>query len=237
MWILVTGGAKRLGAALCLALAEKGHSIAVHYRHSEKEALEIVAKCQALGVQAVSIQGDFSSVDGVMNFVQRYLQQVPETGALINNVGEYLTRSALQTSIEDWMRLFQANLHTPFILSQALAPSIIRAKGQIINIGVMGLMRRHANTYSTAYTIAKDALWMLTLALARELAPHGVRANMVSPGQLEISIDLPQDINQLPMHRPGYCWEVCHVVNFLLDQASAYITGQNIEVAGGVGLA
>ena len=237
MWILVTGGAKRLGAAICLALAEKGYSIAVHYRHSEKEALEVVAKCQALGVQAIPIQGDFSSVAGVMNFVQRYLQQFPETSALINNVGEYLVRSALQTSIDEWMRLFQTNLHTPFLLSQALAPALIRSKGQIINIGVMGLMRRHANTYSTAYAIAKDGLWMLTLALAREFASQGVRVNMVSPGQLEISIDLPQDTNQLPMHRPGYCREVCHVVNFLLDPASAYITGQNIEVAGGVGLA
>jgi 3-oxoacyl-[acyl-carrier protein] reductase len=233
MWTLVTGGSKRLGAALCLALAEKGHSVVVHYNRSQKEAFEVVANCQAMGKQAAAIQGDFSSITSVQEFVQRYLQQFPETVALINNVGEYFIRSALQTSIEEWMYLFQVNLHTPLILMQALAASLIRHKGQILNIGVSGLRRHSANTYATAYTLTKEGLWGLTLATARELAPQGVRVNMVSPGELTISVDH----HKIPMHRPASCWEVCRVVNFLLDPESAYITGQNIEVAGGLGLA
>ncbi len=233
MWTLVTGGAKRLGSALCLSLAEKGHSVVVHYNKSEKEALEIVASCQAMGRQAAAIQGDFSSVDSTKKFVQRYLEQFPETNTLINNVGEYLIRSALNTSIEEWLYLFQANLNTPFILSQALTPSIIRSQGQMINIGVSGLRGHIANTYASAYMLTKQALWGLTLALARELAPEKVRVNMVSPGELNISVDH----HRLPMNRPAYCWEVCRVVNFLLDPESSYITGQNIEVAGGLGLA
>lgn len=233
MWTLVTGGAKRLGAALCLALAEKGHSIVVHYRHSQKEALQVVAHCQALGREAAAIQGDFSSLASVQDFIQRYLQQFSETGALINNVGDYLICSALHTSIEDWMSLFQVNLHTPFMLTQALAPSLVRYQGQIVNIGVSGLYRHAANTYATAYTLTKQGLWGLTLATARELASQGVRVNMVSPGQLEISVDR----HLLPMNRSATCWEVCRVVSFLLDPESAYITGQNIEVAGGLGLA
>lgn len=233
MWTLVTGGAKRLGAALCLALAEKGHSVVVHYRHSQQEALDVVSQCQAKGVQAAAIQGDFSSPAGVKDFIERYLQQFPKTKHLINNVGDYLIRSALRTSVEEWLYLFQVNLHTPFILSQALSSSLIETQGQIINIGVSGLHRHVANTYSTAYTLTKEGLWGLTLALARELAHQGVRVNMVSPGQLDISIDQ----YKIPMHRPATCWEVCRVVNFLLDPESAYLTGQNIEVAGGLGLA
>jgi NAD(P)-dependent dehydrogenase (short-subunit alcohol dehydrogenase family) len=232
MWTLVTGGSKRLGAALCLALAEKGRSVVVHYNQSQKEAFDVVAQCQALGTQAAAIQGDFSSVASVKNFVERYLQQFPETETLINNVGDYLIRSALQTSIDEWITLFQVNLHTPFILTQALIPSLIRNQGQIINIGVSGLHRKAANTYSTAYTLTKQGLWGLTLAAAKELAPQGVRANMVSPGQLDISVDR----HPIPMGRPASCWEVCRVVNFLLDPDSAYLTGQNIEVAGGLGL-
>lgn len=232
MWTLVTGGAKGLGAALCLALAEKGHSVVVHYNHSQKEALEVVAQCQAFGREAASIQGDFYSVASVKDFVLRYLQQFPETTVLINNVGDYLIRSALQTSLDDWIYLFQVNLHTPFILTQAIIPSLLRNKGQIINIGASGLNRQSANTYSTAYFLTKQGLWGLTLALARELAPEGVCVNMVSPGQLDISIDHVQ----IPMRRPAACWEVCRVVNFLLDPESDYITGQNIEVAGGLGL-
>lgn len=233
MWTLVTGGSRRLGAALCLALAEKGHAVAVHYNNSQKEACEVVAQCQAMGVQAAAIQGDFSSLTNVKSFVERYLHQFSETTNLINNVGDYLISSALQTSIEDWISLFQVNLHTPFILTQALIPSLIQNQGQIINIGVSGLHRQVANTYATAYTLTKQGLWGLTLALARELAPQGIRINMVSPGELDISIDH----HPIPMHRPATCWEVCRVVNFLLDPESAYITGQNIEVAGGLGLA
>lgn len=233
MWTLVTGGAKGLGAELCEALAERGHSVAVHYNDSLPEAFEVVARCRAKGQKSDAIQGDFSTLAGVKDFLQRYQEQFSETAALINNVGDYLIGSALQTSTEKWIHLFQVNLHTPFILSQALAPSLIKNKGQIINIGASGLRRNSAQTYSTAYTITKEGLWSLTLSLARELASKEVCVNMVSPGELERSVDH----HRIPMGRPASCAEVCRVVNFLLEPASHYITGQNIEVAGGLGLA
>lgn len=236
MRTLVTGGAKRLGAELCLSLAKKGHSLVVHYNQSYTEALEVVSHCQVFGVQAAAIQGDFSTTSNTKEFIGRYLKQFPDTNILINNVGDYLMGSALQTSVEDWMRLFQVNLHAPLILSQALAPTLIQHRGHIINIGVSGLMRHATNIYATAYMLSKESLWGLTRVLARELAPDGVKVNMVSPGMLDISIDLVQFIPQLPMQRPASCSEVCRVVNFLLDPASDYITGQNIEIAGGFGL-
>lgn len=233
MWTLVTGGAKRLGEAICLALAEKGHSVVVHYHTSQKEALAVVAKCRSFGRDADLIQGDFNTLQSLQDFIKRYLEKFPNTSVLINNVGEYLVRSALQTSIEDWIHLFQVNLHAPFFLTQSLISSIIQSKGQIINIGASGLQRQIANTYSSAYTLTKEGLWGLTLAFARELAPQGVRVNMVSPGQLDISVDH----YPIPMQRVAYCWEVCRVISFLLDSESSYITGQNIEIAGGLGLA
>ncbi len=192
-----------------------------------------MSQCQAIGSQAVAIQGDFSSIANVQDFTRRYLQQFPETGVLINNVGNYLICSALHTSLEDWSSLFHVNLHVPLILTQALASSLIKNQGQVINIGVSGLHRHAASTYATAYNLTKQGLWGLTLALARELAPQNIRVNMVSPGELNISIDH----RSLPMHRPATCNEVCRVVNFLLEPESAYITGQNIEIAGGLGLA
>lgn len=236
MWALITGGAKRLGASLCLALAEKGHSVVVHYNKSQKEALEVVAQCQNLGVKAAAIQGDFSSIQHVKEFTDRYLQQFSPTHMLINNVGHYSHGSTLKTSIEEWINLFQINLHTPIFLAQALAPTLIQTEGQIINIGVSGLQRHAFSTYFTAYYSTKEALWGATQALAKELAPQGVRVNMVSPGVLDIAVDLHQFIHKLPMRRPGYCWEVCNVVTFLLNPDNRYITGQNIEVSGGFGL-
>lgn len=236
MWTLVTGGAKHLGAAICLDLARQGRSVVVHYNHSHKEALEIVDQCVSLGGKAAAIQGSFSTMASTCHFVQRYLQQFPQTIALINNVGAYQTKSALNTTVEEWNELFQVNLHTPFILSRALIPSLMECRGQVINVGTSGLKTGAARTYASAYFLTKQGLWGLTLSLARELAPHGVRVNMVSPGQLDISVDLPKDLNQLPMHRTVHFSEVCRVIRFLLDPSSDSIMGQNIEVAGGVGL-
>ena len=232
MWTLVTGGAKNLGAALCLSLAEAGRSVVVHYSQSQREALDVVALCRAKGGQAEAIQGDLSSIENVQEFLRRYLERFPETNGIINNVGDYLLRSASETSIEEWTHLFQLNLHAPFLLTQALAPSLIRNKGNVINIGVSGLYQHKGSLKAAAYLLTKQALLGLTLSLAREWAPLGVRVNMVSPGELEHSVDH----HLIPMERPATCSEVCRVVNFLLHPESQYLTGQNIEVAGGLGL-
>lgn len=235
-WTLVTGGGKHLGAAICLALAEKGYPVVVHYRASKQEAQAIASRCQSYGVAAETIQGDFSSLPSTLDFIKRYQEKFEDTAHLINNVGNYLIKSALQTSEQEWIDLFQTNLHTPFILIKNLISSITRHRGGIINIGCSGVNDVRANTYSTAYQATKLGLWMLTRSFAKELAPQGVKVNMLSPGHLDTSVDLPKDPSRLPMHRPGYGWEIGRVVTFLLDPASEYITGQNIEVAGGVGL-
>jgi 3-oxoacyl-[acyl-carrier protein] reductase len=138
--------------------------------------------------------------------------------------------------MDEWLKLFQTNLHAPFILIKHLVSSLCQHRGHIINIGAAGLGRMRADTYSTAYTLTKQNLWMLTRSLALELAPAGVRVNMVSPGHLETSVNLPTDPLKLPMGRPGYHHEISRLILFLLDPANHYITGQNIEVAGGVSL-
>lgn len=235
-WILITGGAKRLGAELCLALAGQGQAVVVHYNKSAKEAKEVVNRCRLLGGQAECLQGDFSTTKGVEQFIENYLKQFPATKTLINNVGNYLIESITQTQTDEWMNLFQTNLHAPFILSQALSNSLIASQGQIINLGVSGVKSISANTYASAYYLTKLSLWGLTLSFAKELACKKVCVNMVSPGYLENSIDFPKNSQDFPMQRAGTCSEVVRVVLFLLDPVNHYITGQNIEVAGGVGL-
>lgn len=234
-WILVTGGAKRLGAAICAALAEKGYSVVVHYNTSEQEATDVVNTCRQFNVQAEAIQGDFSSSAGALDFINRYLDRFESTRGLINNVGTYIRKSALQTEVSEWEALIQTNLTTPFVLAKALAPSLIANKGSIINLGAANLYPGKGSVLTAAYRVAKGGLWSLTASLAKELAPSRVTVNMVSPGQLDISVSLPS-LDQLPMHRPAYCSEVARVILFLLSPESAYITGQNIEVSGGYGL-
>jgi NAD(P)-dependent dehydrogenase (short-subunit alcohol dehydrogenase family) len=235
-WTLVTGGAKRLGAELARTLAEQGYSIAVHYNRSPDDAEKVAQECRKRGVQAQIIQGDFQSVESTEDFLQRYLQQFPITHHLINNVGNFLIKSPLETSIEEWLSIFQNNLHVPFMLSKALAPSLKKIKGAIVNIGMAGVNGGRADTYCTAYHCAKTSLNSLTKSLAKELASDGVRVNMISPGYLENAVDLPSNWTKLPMQRPAALSEVACAVAYLLGTEGRYITGQNIEIAGGVRL-
>ncbi len=235
-WTLVTGAAKRLGAEICGQIAAQGYPVVIHYNTSQVEAEAAVTGLRRLGAKAECIQGDFSTPQSVQEFIERYTQRFPDTQNLINNVGNYLIKSALQTDQGEWLDLFQTNLNAPAALINALIPSIAKHKGNIINIGVTGIETPYADTYSPAYTITKFGLWLLTKSLAKELAAKQVRVNMVSPGLLENAVDLQQNLSKIPMQRPGKLEEVARVVLFLLDPASGYITGQNIEVAGAVRL-
>lgn len=234
-WTLVTGGAKHLGAEICINLAKHGYPILVHYNKSRDEALDIVKICQRLGSKADCVQGDFSTAEGTEDFVKSVLKDHENIHNLINNVGTYLVKSGLQTTRKEWYEIFETNIHTPFILSRSFVNTIKQNQGSIINIGVAGIQSAHANVYCTAYICAKHALWSLTCSLAKELAPFLVRVNMVSPGFLDASVELP-DVRTLPMGRAATYREVADVIVFLLSNENRYITSQDIEVAGGLKL-
>lgn len=234
-WTLVTGGAKGLGAEICRTLAAQGGSIAIHTRKSYEEAMALKAQCQRLGGNAEIIEGDFSSLDGIEDFIERCGERFQDIAAVINNVGPYLTKSAASTSLREWDALFQANLNAAFAISQSCMSSLAANHGSIVNIGMAGIGRQQAEVASTGYRLAKMALLMLTKSLAKEWAPLGISVNMVSPGYLENAVDLPSN-EKLPMGRPATLREAAEIVAFLLDPHHHYITGQQIEVAGGVGL-
>ncbi|MFZ0564681.1 MAG: SDR family oxidoreductase [Chlamydiales bacterium] len=231
--ILVTGAAKGLGKEICCQLAAKGHDLVIHYRQSEKEAKELKEVCQGLGVQAEILYGDFSTTDSLEAFIQVYLEQIPLTKGLVNNVGNYLIAPLADTEKHQWHDLFQTNLFAPIFLVQALLPFIQKEKGGIVNLGVSGLNPARPFLKAGAYATAKSALWFYTLSMAKQLAPHMVNVNMVSPGYLEETAEKPNP-NNLPMRRLITFQEIARVVAFLFEAKSSSITGQNIEVAGGV---
>jgi len=230
--ILITGAARHLGRAIALKLASRKHPLVLHYRSSKREAESLAAACKEQGCEVVLLQGDFSTQEGVKDFTTRYLSYSFETKGLINNVGNYHMGPASRTTEEEWCALFQTNLHTPFFLSRALLPSLKKSRGRIVNIGTVGLKGMRGNTHATAYTLSKAGLALFTLSLAKEVASDLVTVNMVSPGYLENS----EDSGPMPMGRGASMEEVAHTVAFLFEPEAAYITGQNIEVAGGVAL-
>lgn len=235
-WTLVTGSGKRLGAAICQRLAEKRHHLLIHYRQSEAQAYEVRQTCQTFGVCAEVIKADFSTMVGIDQILSEIKERNYEIENIINNVGNFSTLSTLNTPINQWLDLFQTNLHAPFALIQGLKSNLIANQGSVINIGTAGVADLRGNQVAGAYMLTKKALLMLTKSLAKELANDKVRVNMVSPGVLENSVTLPEKEGSIPFARTGELKEICRVVEFLLDRNSSYITGQNIEIAGGYGL-
>lgn len=235
-WTLVTGGAKGLGASICLHLAQAGSAVVVHYCKSQQDAESLIQKCRACGVAAETCYGDFSTSETVESFLKEYTQRFSDTCALVNNVGNFCLGAASATPIDQWQALFQSNLYAPIALIQGLLPSLRRHQGGIVNMGLAGVERQFADTYCAAYSTAKAALWQVTRSLARELASEHVRVNMVSPGYLESSVVMPSGGYIFPMGRAAALQEVADVVGYLLRNSNQYITGQNIEVAGGVRL-
>ena len=228
-WVLVTGGAKRLGAQICRALARDGYDIIIHYRESRQKASEVAEHCSRLGVRTSLAQGDFSTRKGVDQFLKSMQEDIAH---LVNNVGQFLVKPASLTTLDEWENLMQVNFLAPIALSQGLLKMIRRNRGTITNIGHAGINFLKADTKYTAYTSSKRALLQWTRSLAKELAPEGVRVNMVSPGELENSVSL-KNLENLPMGRAGTLEEVSDIVSFLMSKNAAYVTGQNIEVAGG----
>jgi NAD(P)-dependent dehydrogenase (short-subunit alcohol dehydrogenase family) len=231
-WTLVTGAAKGLGREIALHLAKEGKHILIHYRTSQKEAESLKLELQALGVKAEVVAGDFSSIDRIHQFTKQ-LKNFSIEG-LVNNVGNYAQGSAATTSPEIALELYHTNVLAPLMIAQALLPSLKENHGSIVNIGITGCSTVSANVHRTLYTTTKTTLYQLTRSLAKELGPDGVNVNMVSPGYLENSVDLPPTLEHIPMGRLGKLSEAAQVVVFLMHPHNRYITGQNIEVAGGL---
>lgn len=232
-WTLVTGGARGLGAEVCKRLAKQGHSLIIHYNTSESEAQKLADSCREFGIAVHLVQGSFTTKESTKKVIEDVLDLNLPIKNLVNNVGHYIIESLLNTTENDWYDLFTINVHAPFLFIKGLSDNIIRQQGAIINIGVAGLQSQ-ADTYSAAYTITKQALLGMTKSLAKELSSQHVTVNMISPGYMVNSIDLPEDLSKIPMQRAVELSEVAETVMYLLGDSAKNITGQNIEVSGGV---
>lgn len=236
--VLITGGAKRVGAAICRLLHSHGARLMIHYRNSDDEARALQAELNLQRPDSVAIiQGDLLNLSILPTLVQETVHHFGRLDALINNASSYYPSELGSINEHQWDDLIGPNLKAPLFLAQAAAVELKKTHGSIINITDMHVERPKKGYI--IYSVAKAGLVTLTKSLAHELAP-AVRVNAVAPGPVLWPEDNPQFdevyrqrvISQTLLKRIGESDDVAKAVHFLLQDAP-FITGHVLAVDGG----
>lgn len=235
---LVTGSARRLGAAIAERLHQAGLNVIIHYNTSEQEAINLVNTFNRQRVNsALAIQADLTRINTIAPLVKEAVQAWGGLDLLINNASRFYATPVGSTTEAQWDDLMASNLKAPFFLCQEAAPYLSQHQGAIVNITDIHSERPLKNY--TSYCIAKAGLTLLTKALARELAPN-VRVNAVAPGSIlwpehdnELSPAQQQEIlSRITLQRQGSLEDIAEAVLFLGLKGN-YTTGEILHVDGG----
>lgn len=237
---LITGGARRIGAAIASRFHQAGCRIVIHYRSSESEASDL-----AESLDAKTVQANLTKSDEVMKLARQAQECFGRIDYLINNASSFYRSPFSQATQQQWDDLIDSNLRAAFFLSQALADEIRSHNGSIVNI-IDAMADRGIDEHSI-YNIAKSGLTAMTKSLARELGPD-IRVNGVSPGAILWPTELENDddpdtslsrkkvLNQIALGKLGAPEDIANATKFLAMDAS-YMTGAIIKVDGGRSLA
>ena len=235
--VLITGGAKRVGAATCRRLHSAGANLMLHYRVSAGEARLLQAELNHQRKDSVAlIQADLLDTAKLPAMVEQTVQSFGRLDALVNNASSFFQTPVGEITAAAWEDLIGTNLRAPLFLSQAAAPALKKSQGAIVNITDIHAERPLKNY--VVYSVAKAGLVGLTRSLARELAPE-VRVNAIAPGPILWPDDESFDelsrqriISHTPLKREGTPEDIAKAVHFLLAEAT-YVTGETINVDGG----
>ena len=233
---LVTGGARRIGREIALALAGAGADVAITYRQSEKEATRTVEELSAMGASASAFACDVRSEASVRAAVDGVMERFGRLDILVNNAAVFETASLDSLTLERWDAVFETNTRGPFLVAREALPHLRAVRGRIVNIGSLGGLQAWAS--HGHYCSSKAALHMLTQVMAKAFAPE-VSVNCVAPGWIDMDAQPSQTAMHIaektPMRRSGAAEDVAGAVVFFATGPS-FITGQVLAVDGGLGL-
>ena len=242
---LVAGAGRNNGKAIALAFAREGADLVLVARQRGEELEQVAGECRNLGAKVLTLLADVSEPGQVNDLVQKGLDHFGNVDVLMSVAGRRAHQDFWNISYEEWHKTFAVNLHSTFYLAKALVPSMMQRKtGSIVALGGMASITSQPQR---AHVIAsKTGLYGLIKALALELGPYGIRANLIALSTIENVRANPEwyperggggyseeEIAQIPLRRMGKPQEVANVAVFLASDQSSYITGDRILCAGG----
>ena len=236
----VTGGSRGIGKAIVLALASAGADVAINYAGNLTAAEEVAAQVATMGRKVILVQGDVANTAAATEMIEKVVTELGKIDILVNNAG--ITRDGLLVRMkeEDWDAVLTTNLKGVFNCTKAAAKHMMKQRaGKIVNISsVVGIM---GNASQANYAAAKAGCIGFTKSVAKELASRGITVNAVAPGFIATDMTkvLPEKVVEamaagIPLKRAGEPKDVANAVLFLVSEEAAYITGQTLNVDGGM---
>jgi 3-oxoacyl-[acyl-carrier protein] reductase len=239
---IVTGASRGIGRAVAIALASEGAKVVVNYASSSQAADAVVAEIQGMGSEAIAVQADVGQADQVDALFNAVMEQWGRIDVLVNNAGIARDTLLIRMKLEDWQAVVDLNLTGVFLCTKAASKVMLKQRsGRIINVtSVVGEM---GNAGQGNYSASKAGVIGFTKSIAKEVASRGITVNAVAPGFIttDMTADLKvgeEILKMIPLGRYGQPEEVAGLIRFLAaDAAAAYITGQVMNVDGGMVMA
>jgi 3-oxoacyl-[acyl-carrier protein] reductase len=236
--VLVTGASRGIGRAIVLKLAEEGYKVGVHFKDNEEKAQEIVKRIIDSGGKAILLKADVVKEIEVRKMMESFVAEFGRIYGLVNNAGIYKRKKIDELELKDWHETLDTNLTSVFICTMFSLPHM-REGGRIVNIS--SVLAHRGSNQGAHYAASKAGIIGFTKSLARELAPKKITVNAVAPGAIETDIiagDTPEKRKErerdTPLSRVGEPEEIASTVAFLLSENGKYMTGETLNVNGGM---